>query len=430
MNELSRRAFLKNTALASASAPLVLGSGVWGASAPSPSERITMALIGVRNMGGNHLRTLQGNDRVQILAVCDVDDNNLNAAKQSVLKAYAQRAKSGTFQGCDATKDFREVMARKDIDAVCIATPDHWHTLISLAAIRSGKDVYCEKPLTLTIREGRVLSDEVERYGRVFQCGSQQRSDWRFRHACELVRNGRIGELQRIKVGLSGGKTLDPQPEMPVPKELDYDMWLGQAPWAPYTEKRVHYNFRFILDYSGGQVTNWGAHHIDIAQWGHGSERWGPVEMEGRGEFPKDGLYTTVLRFQFQFKYGDGVPVDVSTSHRHGIRFEGSEGWVYVDRKTIESDPASIVDSKIGPDEIRLYQSTGHWDNFLRCVRSRNETVAPAEIAHRTTTICHMGNIAMLLDRKLKWDPKEEVFIGDEEANRMRSRPMREPWSL
>jgi len=363
------------------------------------------------------------------VAICDVDAAMRKNASATVEKAYAARAASGEFKGVTLCNDFREVMARPDVDAVLIATPDHWHTLISLAALKAGKDVYCEKPLTLTIAEGRILADAARRYGRVFQTGSQQRSSQRFRFACELVRNGRIGKLQAIKVVIPPGRATTVQPAQPVPEGFDYDTWLGPAPWEPYTELRCHYNFRFILDYSGGQVTNFGAHDLDIAQWALDMDTAGPTEVEGRGIYPTDGLYTTPVSVDFTFTYANGVKLNCKTGSSL-CRFEGTDGWVEVDRGKIVSGPANLVKTVLGPGEVHLYESKDHWTNFLDCVRTRRPTICPAETGHRSATCCHLANIAMQLERKLKWDPAAERFVNDPEADRLISRSMRGPWQL
>ncbi len=421
---VSRRQFLKGLG-AAAAAPYV-----WAPSAmAAPSGRIVMGCIGVGNMGSGDMRGFLYMNDVQIAAVCDVDAARRDKAKRTVESHYSKRAAKGSYKGCDAYNDFREIIARDDIDAVVIATPDHWHILPAVMAAKAGKDMYVEKPLSLTIEEGRVLADTVERYGRVCQVGSQQRSEWRFRYACELVRNGRIGELKTIRTGLARGRRTGNHPAQPVPPGFDYDRWLGPAPWEPYTQARCHYNFRFIRDYSGGQVTNWGAHHNDIAQWGNGTELSGPVEVEGQGDFPSDGLYDVAVTFQFTCTYANGVKLICST-RGSGVRFEGAEGWVHVNRGWIDANPKSLLTSVIGPNEIHLYESRSHKRNLIDCIRSRAAPIAPAEIGHRSATVCHLGNIAMLLGRKVKWDPGQERIIGDEEASRMLSRPMRTPWRL
>jgi predicted dehydrogenase len=417
---VTRRDFLKGSAIVTGAAivwPTIVPSSVFGADAPS--NRITIGCIGTGGQGGSNMKGFKAKSGCQVVAVCDVDAAHRESARKTV-----------DLDPKSCYNDFRELLARNDIDAVSIATPDHWHVSTSIAAVRAGKDVYCEKPLTLTIAEGRTLVNEVKRYSRVFQTGSQQRSGSEFRKACELVVNGRIGKLHTMRVGISGNnRTCEPTwtPE-PVPEGFDYDLWLGPAPWEPYHTQRCHYQFRFMLDYSGGQMTNWGAHHLDIAQWGNQSDDTGPVEIRGKGEFPKTGLFTTALNAEVEYTYANGVKIFLSKGG--GTRFEGTEGWVYVNRGKLETEPKSLLTSVIGPDEIHLYQSNDHKQNFLDCIKSRKDPICNAEIGHRSSTVCHLGNIAMLLDRPLKWDPQAERFIGDDEANRMTWRPRRAPWSL
>jgi predicted dehydrogenase len=420
----TRRAFIKRFSIAAGASigfPLIAPSGIFGENAPS--NRIRIGCIGTGGMGMQNLRGFLHQPSAQIVAVCDVDRNHLQAALQTA-----------GLDPSDGTGDFRRVLARNDIDAVVIATPDHWHVPIALAAVKAGKDVYCEKPLTLAIQEGRDLADAVQSCGRIFQTGSHQRSDANFRKACELVRNGRVGRLQTIDVEIPPNNRQCPpdgwQPQ-PIPDELDYNMWLGPALWAPYTKLRCHYTFRFISDYSGGQITNWGAHHIDIAQWGHGTDLTGPVQVEGKGEIPRDGLFDTPLSYDLIFTYADGVRLLCRTGGGSGsVTFRGDEGEIYVNRGQIRSHPQSILKSAVKPGEIRLYRSPNHQKNFLECIRSRKTTVAPAEIGHRTMTICHMGNMALRLKRALRWDPAKEEFIDDEQANRLKYRAMRAPWDL
>ncbi|MHC4527837.1 MAG: Gfo/Idh/MocA family protein [Planctomycetota bacterium] len=446
---INRRAFLKRAAgfAGAATFPYIVPSSALGRSGNvTASSRITMGCIGTGNQGINDMRAFLGDKRVQIVAVCDVNrqsdgywDNRVGGrepAKRIVTEHYARNSEPGTYRGCRAYEDFRDLLARDDIDAVLIALPDHWHSIAVIEAAKAGKDIYGEKPLSLTIVEGRAMSDAVKRYGRVFQTGSQQRSDYNFRRACELVRNGRIGKLQTVKCGLPGG-TPDiskmghrSKPE-PVPDGFNYDMWLGPAPYAPYCPARCHVNFRWILGYSSGQVTDWGGHHPDIAQWGMGTEDTGPVEVKNaKGEFARDGLYNTAKSFYFECIYKNGVKLIISNRQRGGVTFEGTEGWIWADRGRHDANPKSLLESDIGPDEIHLYSSDNHAGNFIDCVISREEPVAPIDTAHRSITIAHRGNIAMLLERDIKWDPDKERFIDDEQADRMLSRPMRSPWHL
>jgi len=437
----TRRDFLKSSLVTSMGAalawPEIVPSGVFAASAPG--NRITIGCIGVGRMGLGDMREILGFDQAHILAVCDVDSNRVNYARRKVEEYYGMQTTSGTYKGCAAYKDFRDILDRKDIDAVLICTPDHWHALPAIAAAKAGKDIFLQKPLTLTVKEGRILSDTVRRYGRILQVGSQQRSDARFRFACELVRNGRIGKLHTIKVGLPIDPATSTQAPMPIPKQLDYQMWLGPAPWAEYTEKRVHPQDGYgrpgwlrISDYCCGMITGWGAHHIDIAQWAMGTEYTGPIEVQGWAEYPKEGLWDVHGEFRVEYTYANGVKLFCTDNkkNKQGIVFEGTEGWVYVKRGLIDAQPKSLLTSVIGPTEIRLYKSNNHKQNFLECIRSRSEPVAPVEIGHRSNTICILGYIAMLLGRKLKWDTERERFVNDAQANQLLSRPMRSPWKL
>lgn len=438
---LSRRDFLKGSVALSTSiilgVPYVVTSSILAANVPS--NKITIGCIGVGRMGLIDMQEMMRFDEVRVVAVCDVDAKRVNYAQQLVEKHYSSKSRSGAYKGCAGYRDFRDLIAQKDIDAVSIVTPDHWHALPTIAAAKAGKDIYLEKPLTLTIKEGRLLSDTVRRYGRILQVGSQQRSDSSFRFACELVRNGRIGKLHTVKVGLPGDPATGPQPSMPVPENLDYEVWLGPAPWAPYTEKRVHPQSDYsrpgwlrILDYGSGMITGWGSHHNDIAQWGMGTEYTGPVEVKGQAEFPKDGLWNVHGPFSIEYTYANGVKVVCADNkkNKQGIVFEGTEGWVYIKRGHIDAHPKSLLTSAIGTDGIHLYKSENHKKNFFECIKSRKETVAPVEIGHRSNTICLLGAIAMKLGRKLKWNPEQERFINDDEANRMLAKPRRSPWHL
>jgi predicted dehydrogenase len=436
---VTRRQFLKGSAVAATGflVPAIVPASVFGADAPS--NRITIGFVGVGRMGSGDMRELLGFKEVQIIAVCDVDSNRVRNAQKTVEAHYAKQSAAGTYKGCATFGDYRDLVARDDIDAVCVVTPDHWHALPSIAAAKAGKDIFLQKPLTLTIREGRVLSDTVRRYNRIFQVGSQQRSDARFHQACELVRNGRVGKLNTVKVGFGTDPGTDPTPPMPVPDNLNYDMWLGQAPWAAYTEKRVHPQKDYdrpgwlrISDYGAGMITGWGAHHNDIAQWGMGTEYTGPVEIEGQADFPRDGLWDVHGDFRIEYTYANGVKVICADNkkNKQGIVFEGSEGWVYVMRGKIDAQPKSLLTSTIGPNEIHLYKSNNHKANWLECIKSRTETIAPAEIGHRSCTVCLLGDIAMRLGRKLRWNPDTEQFVGDDEANKILWRPMRSPWTL
>ena len=444
--ESTRRQFFGHAA--GLAAPLMVSSSALGSEEkPAPSKRINLGVIGAGNQGFNDIRGFLSDPRVQIVAVCDVNRESpgyWNGAvagrepgRRLVDEGYAADKKSGKYKGCDAYVDFRELLDRKDIDAVLISTPDHWHAIPTIMAAKAGKDIYCQKPLSLTIAEGRAMSDAVKKHNRVFQCGSQQRSDAKFRLACELVRNGRIGKLQTVRCGLPGGradygKTGDRKKPEKVPEGFEYDIWLGPAPKVEYAPARCHVNFRWIYDYSGGQVTDWGGHHPDCAQWGMGTELTGPVEIRNaKGVFAPDDLWNTATEYYFEVIYTNGVKLIISSKEKGGVTWEGTEGSVWANRGSLDANPKSILDSKIGPNEVQLYKSDNHYRNFIDCVISRKETAAPVEVAHRSITICHLGNIAMRLGReKLKWDPEKEQILDDAEAAKMLSRPYRDPWKL
>jgi predicted dehydrogenase len=422
-SRFTRRRFLKSAG-GLAAVPYVIPSAVLGAvGQPPPSERITTALIG---SGGRGQQIMAGGDRV--VAVCDVDAKHCEEAVAKINAMAGDRA-------CKGYRDFREVLAREDIDAVVVATPDHWHVPIAVAAVQAGKAVYAEKPLTVTIREGRILADVVRRYGAIVQVGSQQRSDEKFIRACELVRNGRIGPLKKVRAEIPTRPGSDkPWSPRRVPAELDYEMWLGPAPWAPYHPDRVHYKFRFVSDYSGGDVTNWGAHQLDIAQWGIGADGSGPLEVTGRGKRNATGLHDVFYDVNVDFTYAGGVTVELR-SGGNGVRFEGPEGWIYVSRSELKAEPESLLTSRIGPDEIHLAPEGGggtHMGIWLESIRTRSPKLlnAPVEVGHRSATVCHLANIAMELGRPLKWDPIREQFVEDDQANRHLWRPMREPWRI
>jgi predicted dehydrogenase len=394
--------------------------------ADAPSRKITIGFIGVGNHGLSwNLDRYLKLPAARVLMVCDVDGWRMRKAKAIVDTAYDN-------QDCAMTKDFREVLARKDIDAVMISTPDHWHTLISVMAARAGKDVQCEKP-TLTIAEGNILIKTMRKHRRVFQTSTEDRSLPMYHRMAELVRNGRIGKLQKIEVILPKQPTFpgDPTPQ-PVPDDLDYDMWLGPAPYAPYTKDRVHFNFRWIWDYSGGIICDWGAHLFDTAQWANNTERSGPIEVDGKGTHWEGGLFNTVKDYDATYRYANGV-VMTCVPCTPGIKFIGTDGWVGNRgwRAELEASSPEILKSVIGPNEIHLYTNPeGEHDDFLKCVKSRKDPYFPVDIGHRVSTVCHIANISIRLGRKLKWNPKAEHFEKDAEANEMLSRPMRKPWTL
>jgi predicted dehydrogenase len=455
---ISRRDFLKTTGTGVAASavvsgfPTVVPASVLGANAPG--KRINVGAIGTGRISRGHdMPGVWKYDTARIIAVSDLDSKRLEDAKRLVNDYYAKR--TGTsYDGVTGYADYRDLLASRDVDAVLISTPDHWHALIAVAAVRAGKDVYLQKPASLTIAEGRTLADAVHRSGRIFQIGSQQRSSPQFRYAAELVRNGRIGRLQTVKIGLPGDPPGKVEPEMPVPPNLNYDMWLGSTPVVYYTENRVHPQTSYdrpgwlrCEQFGAGMITGWGSHHIDCAHWAMDTEYTGPVEVWGTAEFPASGLWDVHGAFKTEAIYADGVHMIVSGEFPNGIRFEGTDGWIFVsrgDETVTSSDPVArlkdaqalaasnpaIITSVIGPDEVHLYESTDHHGNWLECVRSRRQPIAPVEVAHRSCTACLLHHIAMKLKRRLRWDPEKERFIGDDRANSMLSRPQRAPYRL
>lgn len=425
---ISRRQLLKQTLAASAALafPAIVPPSVFGADAPS--NRITIGAIGTGNQGPNNIKSFMGKRGAQVVAVCDID-----------MERMAEAARIARIHRNSACVDYRELIRCSDIDAVVISTPDHWHALIAIASARAGKDVYCEKPLAYSITEGRALCEAVKKYGRVLQTGTQQRSDNNFRFACELVRNGRIGQLETIRVELpvnSRPNPLEWSVEKP-PKNLEYDMWVGPAPYRPYIELGTHYRWHFLYDFGCGQLTNWGAHFIDIAQWGNDTQYTGPVEIEGKGRFPQEGLFETPLKYDITYTYPNGVKLFCRTTETNetgdfgaSVLFEGTDGWVFVARYKLDAHPKSILKSNLAPNDVKLYHSIDHHQNFLDCIRTRSKSAADVEIGHRTATVCHLGDIAIRMGRKLKWDPQIERFIDDDEANRFLSRSLRPPWRL
>jgi len=429
----SRRQFLNATGAILAAPSIIPASAMGAAGRPAPSNRINMACIGLGGEGlGKNTRAFLSQPDAQVLAVCDVDPLHLSEGLKVVNSYYAQRSTSGTYAGCFGCKDFRELLSRRDIDAVMISTPDHWHVPMSLMFIRVGKDVICEKP-TLTIEQGRVLADTVRKYGAVFQTSTEDRAMACHHRMAELVRNNRIGRLRRIYVTLPAGPGTrgDPTPQ-PIPPGFDYDLWLGPAPEAPYCSARIHWNFRWIYDYSGGMLTDWGAHLLDTAQWANDTEHTGPVEVEGTGKRHQNGLYDTFYEYSLRYRYANGVEMFVK-SGGVALRFEGDEGWVGNDGwlGRVEASSNSILNSTIGASETHLFTCpAGEHRNFLDCVKSRQDPYFPAEVAHRCCTVMHIGNIAMWTGRKLRWNPEAERFVDDPVADRYISRAMRQPWTL
>ncbi len=434
--KINRRQFLKKAAPVTVGAiafPHIVPSAVFGKNGRvAPSNKILMGCVGVGWMGAAHVNSFLKEQDCRIVAVCDVDTNHLNAAKDTVDKRYGNN-------NCVTYHNFHQLLAREDIDAVSLALPDHWHAIPAILAAESGKDIYGEKPFSHTLAEGRAMCEAVKRYERIWQTGSWQRSVSNFRFACELVLNGCIGRVHRVEVGLPSGntdltKTNASQASCRPPDELDYDFWLGPAPYQPYCPARVHKNWRWHLDYGGGQLMDWVGHHVDIAHWGLGLDYTGPVEIQGYGEYPKTSLWNAATRYRITAKYHTPVTMIIAGGYndiRSGTKWIGENGWVWVNRgDAIDAYPKSLLKKKFGPGDINLYRSPNHYRNFLDCVRSRSTTLTPCEIAHRSASVGHIGQIAMLLERRLKWDPENERFINDAQANRLLSKSMRSPWHL
>jgi predicted dehydrogenase len=442
---MRRREFLKRAVgvAAGVAAPYVIRASAMGAGgAVSASNRLTIAVIGVGGMGTGHVRQLVGYPDVKVAAVCDIWPIRRQKAKRIVDNAYGNN-------DCAAYTDFRELLARKDIDGCVIATCDHWHVLVALEAARRGKDMYLQKSMGVHFDENQILRKEVKRTGVVFQFGTQQRSDDNMRFVCELVRNERIGKLHTIMVGsIPSWHVAESKPE-PIPAGFDYDLWLGPAPWSPYSFMRCGPRaegaggWYVNSDYAMGHISGWGIHHVDIAQWGNGSDDTTPIEVEGTGVIPTGELTDTAVEWEVEHKYANGVKLihlDYKTSRERALQFQhnygcailfiGTDGWVLVGREGTWAEPAFILKSAIGPNEIRLPRRTDHMRDFLDCMKTRAQTMCPIDVAVHSDTICHQGNIALRLGRKLRWDPVKERFINDDEANRMLTRSMRSPWRL
>lgn len=455
---ISRRAFLENsikatlaTSFAWSGLPTIVPSSVFGKNAPS--NRINIGAIGNGRISRTHdMPGVWKYDNARIIGVCDLDLNRVADAKKLVNDYYSKKL-AKDYKGVKTYQNYHELLQNKDIDAVLISTPDHWHSLIGVDAARAGKHIYMQKPASLTIAEGRALSNVVKKTGVIFQIGSQQRSSPQFRYAAELVRNGRIGQLKTVYVGLPGDPSGDEEKEMPIPKGFDYDMWLGSTPSVYYTEKRVHPQVGYdrpgwlrCEQFGAGMITGWGAHHIDSAHWGMNKELSGPVEVWGKAEFPKSGLWNVHGIFTTEALYDDGVKMVVSNELPNGVKFEGTEGWIFVTRgayratssdpidpkapKALEASNPSILTSVIGPNEIHLPISEDHHGNWLESIKSKKQPIAPVEVAHRACSTCLVHHIAMKLDRKVYWDPTKEKFKNDAEANAMLSRPQRAKYAI
>ena len=453
---MKRRTFLRNSAAATAGTmviPTIIPSHVMGKSAPSNKIRIGQIGFGRIAMSHDLPETLKHDAAIGV-AVADVDIKRARLGKEWIEKFYARKGKED-YVDVAVYQDYREMLQDKSIDAVIISTPDHWHAQPAMEAALAGKDIYLQKPASLTIKEGRQMSDTVHRTGRIFQQGSQQRGafPWpHFHRACELVRNGRIGELEKIEIGLPGDPGGNEEAPMPVPENLDYDMWLGSTPHRYYTEKGVHPQEDFsrpgwlrLEQFGAGMITGWGAHHVDTAHWGMGTEFTGPVEVEGEATFPSSGMWNVHGDFMVHARYANGVNMQISGAFPNGVKFYGSEGWIFVSRgnvsvtssdptkpgselKALDASDPKILKSEIGPDEIHLYKAPEQHEDWLNAIRSRRDPVAPAEVGHRSCSACLVGHISMKVDGKLHWDPRHERFLDNDSANAMVERPQRYPY--
>jgi len=417
----NRRQFLAVTGAGAAAAwmPTIIPARAFGA-----NDRVRTGHIGVRNQGTNNLKELLKNNNVDVVAVCDVDSDVLAKAAKLVQDSKKEPIK--------AEKDFRVLLNDKSIDAVVVTTPDHWHAIPTIEACMAGKDVYCEKPLSLFMTEGQAMVEAARKYNRVVQTGTQQRSDKRFRQAVEIVRSGLLGRIERIRVGIPGVNFTGPAvADSTPPANLDYDRWLGPAPKKAYNEKHVHYLFRFFWDYSGGQMTNFGAHHLDIVQWALNMDNSGPLEITGTGQFHQDNWYEVPEKFEVTYTYEGNLKVIAGQDQPPGgVVFEGANGDLYVTRSKITCDKnPDILKAEI-PKESRVTVSDNHFQNWVDCIKSREKPIADVAIGHRSATVCHLGNIAVRTGRKLLWNAEREFIQGDDEAQAMLLRPYREPWEL
>ena len=437
----SRRTFFRQSALLASAiaAPTIIPRHVIGQNAPS--DKINVGCIG---MGWRGMQLLEGavrNDNIQIAAVSDLDlpfmlnaqaflDDQYEVNRQWIEGRGSRMVRPELpAKAVEGYLDYERLLERKDIDAVIIAVPDHWHAKTYIDAMDAGKDVYGEKPLSLTIKQGRAIADKASESGKIFQTGTQQRSANEFLTACEYVRNGRIGELQEVEVGIGGAPQTEVTPGEPIPPGLNWNKWLGPAQYNPYHPLRCHVQFRWFFDYSGGMVTDWGAHHLDITQWGLGMDKSGPRYVEGEAS-TKPGFYTTFTDFKFKFTYSNGVTVNFGNGFNGGVNFKGTKGSISCDRGRISCDPEEILKEPLMTSDVRLYKSTNHMQNWVDCIKTRKQPITNAETGHRSVTVCHIANICGHVGRKLEWDPVAEQFVNDAEANTYLDREQREPYSI
>ena len=451
---MKRRMFVKNTASAIAGSvvsPAIVPSDVLGQNAPG--NKIQIGQIGCGRIARTHdMPGVMQYDSARIIAVSDVDSRRMQEGKELVETFYADKKGSTKYMDVRQYGDYKEMLLDDDIDAVIISTPDHWHSQPAIEAALAGKDIYLQKPTSLTIAEGRLLSDIVRKQGVILQLGTQQRSMPQFRIAAELVRNGRIGTVHTVKIGLPGDPSGPDVPEMPVPQNLNYDMWLGSTLEVPYTETGVHPQKGYgrpgwlrIEQYGAGMITGWGQHHFDSAAWGMDTEHTGPISVQAVAQFPKSGLWDVHGDFMVKAEYANGITMYTSGGYTNGVRYEGTEGWIFVSRgdyvasasdpvdvasskKALDASDPAILKSEITADEIHLYVSDEQHGNWLDCIRSRKEPISPVEIGHRACSVCLVSHIAMKVPGILKWDPRKEEFIDNDRANSMLKRSQRRPY--
>jgi predicted dehydrogenase len=423
--DISRRSFLAGSAAAIALPTVIPGSALGKDGATPASDRIGTGHIGVGGRGSGHLGGFINRKDAQVIAVCDPYKSKCAKAKARVDKKY---------KGCATYQDFRKLLARKDIDAVVIASPENWHALHSIHSVRSGKDVYCEKAISLTVAEGRAMCKAVRRYGKILQVGTQQRSDARFRLACQLVRNGYLGKVHTVKVGVPGGRQLKTMPAKDAPPDIDYKMWLGPAPWSPYTDQKCTFNWYFMQDYCAGWIQSWGVHHCDIALWGLPQLGKGLIKASGTATFPTEGPANTSITWNTKITAADGTVMTFCSNrekgHPQGVRFEGDKGWIHVRRGSIKAEPASLLQTAFKASDEKLYVSTNHQNNFMDGIRTRKDPAAPIEAGHRATAISLVADTATRLKREVTFDWDKEKYVKDPAADKMLVRSMTAPWRI
>ena len=429
--EMQRRQFLK-ASTAFAAPTIIPATAIGQGDRPAPSERIDLGVIGLGGMGNGNMNQLMRQDDVQVMAVCDVDRKQIGA-KNRVNKYYSEKG-AKDYKGCDAYGDFRELVARKDIDAVVVATPDHWHAIAVMDALRAGKDVFCQKPITHLFGEGQAIYKEVAKRNAIFQVGSQQRSDVRFRIAAEAVLNGLIGKVKHVEVGLPTGGQTDKMGRVgePIPDGLDYDMWCGPSRYLPYSKDRLHWNWRWCLDYGGGQLMDWIGHHNDIAHWGLGIDKSGPTKVEGVGfEFPEKGMWDGPKSYEVKCEFAGGYTSSISNKNKMGTKWIGEDGWIWVDRGKIDASNKEWIREKTDRGPIKAYHSREHHRNFVDGIKERKECICSAETGHRSITPGHLGYVSVQLGRALEWDPAKEVVVNDPAADKLlKEVNYRDGWSL